>query len=217
MKNRLIVAFATLLAFCIALPASAIMIEFNPSPQSVSVGSTTTVDLVISELGNSTAPSLGTFDLAVGFDPSILSFNGATFGNQLDLFGLGSLQSMIPGIGTVNLFELSFDFADDLNTLQASSFLLATLSFYTLDSGSSLLSITVNALGDSVGDPLQADLVAGNIDVQSVSGIPEPASLPLIGIGMLGMISLVMRHRRKFRDIDHLVAEELSIKSGLLA
>lgn len=195
MKNRLITAIVTTLTLCTALPATAITIEFIPPSQSVSVGSTTTVDLVISGLVDNAAPSLGAFDLDVGFDPSVLNFSGAALGNQLDLFGLGTINGVISGIGTVNLFELSLESVADLDTLQAGSFLLATLSFDALASGSSALSITLNALGDSSGNPLDAEIVGGTIG--SVGAVPEPASLPLIGIGILSMIALVMRRRIK--------------------
>jgi hypothetical protein len=197
MKIRLITAIVTALTLCTAPAATAITIEFIPPSQSVSVGSTTTVDLVISGLVDNAAPSLGAFDLDVGFDPSILNFSGAALGNQLDLFGLGTINGVISGIGTVNLFELSLESVADLDTLQAGSFLLATLSFDALASGSSALSLSINALGDSLGDRLEAEVIEGTIRVGSVGAVPEPASLPLIGIGMLSMIALVMRRKRK--------------------
>lgn len=185
-----------ILAFCEVSPASALTLGFNPSIQSVSVGSTTTVDLVISGLGNGVAPSLGTFDLDIGFNPSTLGFSGATFGNQLDLFGLGDVQLVTPGVGTVNLFELSLELPLDLESLQADTFTLATLSFNALAIGSSPLSISVNALGDANGDPLPYALVSRSIDVNAndnPGSVPEPTTWLLLGLGALTMSCFIRR------------------------
>lgn len=192
MKIRWIAALGAVLALSATLPASAITIYFDPASQFVSVGSTTTVDVSIAGLTNGAAPSLGVFDLDIGFDPVLLDFQGAAFGDQLDLFGLGNSQGITPGVGTVNLYEFSFDAAADLDSFQAPSFVLATLSFNVLSTGNSPLSLLVNALGDSLGDPLAFDApIAGNIT--SVSAVPEPTSLALIGIGILGIIGFTTR------------------------
>ena len=167
--------------------ALAISIEFVPSSQSVAAGSPVDVAIRITGLGNLSAPSLGTFDLDVGFDPAILSFSSVSYGDpalgdQLDLLGLGSLTATTPGVGSVNLFELSLDLASDLDTLQAGDFTLATLTFDTASAGASALTITVNALGDALGDPLTASLGSGSINV------PEPALLLLLGAGLAGAL-----------------------------
>lgn len=72
--------------------AAPITISILPASQSVNLGSTTTVNLTIAGLGNHVAPSLGTFDLNIDFNPTILGFSTFVFGDpvlgdQLDLFG----------------------------------------------------------------------------------------------------------------------------------
>lgn len=190
MNIRTIAALGAVLTLGMSLPAaSAVMISFNPIAQFVDVGSVATVDLSISGLGDGAADSLSAFDLNVGFDPTILGFQGATFGDQLDLFGLGSLQAITPGVGTLNLFELSFDFADDLDLLQSPSFLLVSISFDVLSVGSSALSLSVVELADSLGDALTFEPTA-NASISAVAAVPAPASLALMGIGVLGMVRL---------------------------
>lgn len=167
-------------------PVSAISIGFNPINPNVNLGTPVGVALTISGLGDATAPSLGTFDLDVSFDPTILSLSGVTYGDpvlgdQLDLFGLGSLTATTPGAGSANLFELSFDFPDDLNNLQAGNFTLATLTFDTLALGTSPLNLSVNALGDAFGDPLVANIESGSVNV-----VPEPGTVLLLSSGLAG-------------------------------
>lgn len=202
MKTNLLAALGIAVALWTAMPASAITLGFTPSSQSINLGNTATVDLVISGLAAGAAPSLGAYDVDVGFDPAVLNFMGAIFGNQLDLFGLGSFQFVTTGAGLINLFELSFDSPAELDSLQADSFILATLSFDTLSAGNSLLSLSVNALSDANGDELQSvQIEPGSITSNRVVGtVPEPSSLPLMGIGLLALVTLVTK-RAKFAGL----------------
>ncbi|MEE9398524.1 MAG: hypothetical protein V3V31_16115 [Methylococcales bacterium] len=174
----------------------AISIGFNPVSQSVTTGDTIITDVVISDLGSGAAPSIGTYDLDITFDDSHLSFVSTSFGNQLDLFGLGSTASdILTGAGVLNLFELSFDLPADLDALQADSFSLATLTFDVLTTNSSALGIVVNALGDSLANPLTADVAAGNITSTDLTvTVPEPAVLLLL---LPGLIALGITARNK--------------------
>ena len=173
-------------AVCLLLTgqAQAILLEFDPPTNNVTLGASGDVDLVISGLGDGVAPSIGAFDLDVDFDPAIVELTGVVFGTELDLFGLGSIQGVSGGSGSVNIFELSFDSVSDLDALQPGAFILATLTFDTLAAGTSSLVISPELLGDSIGLPLSADTDTGSITVRSV---PEPTTLALLSLGLVGL------------------------------
>ena len=193
----------------VALPLHAITISLNPATQTVTAGSSLDVALVISGLGDGAAPSLGTFDVNVSFDQSILSFSTVAFGPFLgDPSLLESINSFddtsTPGI--VNLYALSLLEGDSttcifcippyLDDLQPASFTLATLTFSALSVGTSPLGITLNALGDANGGTLTADLVGGSVNVNADNNpgsVPEPAAWLLLGLGALIMCRYTRR------------------------
>jgi hypothetical protein len=179
---RWLILSLLLLLFC--TPAQALVIGFAPGSQSVPFGGVATVELTAGDLGGPTA--IGVWDVTVAFDPSILSFGSATFGSGLDIWGLGSIQSVTLGTGTLNLFELSLDLPEDLELYQPDSFTLATLTFDTLAAGTSPLTITAAIIGDAWGLPLDPTLGDGSITVVSTS-VPEPGTLLLLGTGLAGI------------------------------
>lgn len=198
-----ILFLSVLLASSNAFVCDAATISVNPTAQTQTVGSPTTISLLITGLGAGTAPSLGTFDIDIAFDPVLLSFVTATFGNQLDILGLGSLQITTPGTGTVNLFELSLDTVDDLNNLQAGSFTLAMLTFDTIAVGTSALNLTVNALGDADGQAISSILENGTLTIEDTAGnpIPEPSyALPIGSLLLLLLCAISSRRQASHRS-----------------
>jgi len=176
--------------------AHAISLGFSPSDQVAPVGSSVNVDLVISDLTNGGAPSLGVFDLDVLYDSAILNLTNVAFGDpnplvgdQLDLFGLGFNPTGVGAVaGGTNLFEISLDTIGDLNDFQLDSFTLARLTFDVLAIGTSPLDLANVILGAANGDPLSATVTPG-----SVTGIPEPGTITLFLMGGLALGFAVRR------------------------
>lgn len=174
-------------------------ISLTPSTQSIMLGNTVTVELGISRLGWLSPTSLSVFDINVTFDASILDFNSVVFGDpvwgdQLDLFGLGSFTNVFTGVGFINLFELSFDFASDLDSFQIGDFTLATITFDSLAAGFSALDIFVNDIGDAHGSALSATVSGANVEVIDNS-VSEPGVLFLFGLGV-AVLALVRRRKQ---------------------
>lgn len=198
MMNRRLLLSIVLATFLFLIPATsqALTIGFDPVSQVVPVGVPVDVDLVILGLGDGVAPSLGVFDVDVTYDSSMLDFVDYQLGPLLGDIGLGealdlSWGEIFPGL--INVYELSLldanstsgpaFFGPYLEEMQPSSFTLATLTFDTLAVGNSPLEITRYFLGDALaGAPLSADVVKG-----SISPVPEPATVLLIGTGLVGL------------------------------
>lgn len=185
-----------LLFLITAVEALATTIYVTPAGQTAGLNSPVSVDVNVSGLGSAIAPSVGTYDLDVAFDSTLLSFSSVIWGTGLDVLGLGDIQSAMPGVGTIELFELSLDSPSDLNSLQLPAFGLFTLNFSTLAVGTSSLTLNVVALGDADGVSLPADVSNGSVTVSSgsPSQVPEPnTALPLLLI--LGFRVLSLRRR----------------------
>lgn len=187
MFKRLAVGLLAGAVLAFGASAWAAVVTVVPAAQSVVVGAQAQVDIVVSDLGSGSPPSLGTYDIDVSFEPALLGLMGVVFGNGLDVNGLGSLQVVTAGAGTVNLFELSFDLPTELDSLQGATFTLATLTFESLAAGTSLIGLSINAFGDALGDPISFTTLSGSILSGSIA-VTEPSSALLLSIALLALV-----------------------------
>ena len=81
-KISTLLVILAMVTFLIPSGASAIMLGFEPISQDVPLGTPADVALTISGLGDLVPPSLGAFDVDIGFDSTVLAFVSAAFGDQ---------------------------------------------------------------------------------------------------------------------------------------
>lgn len=187
--------------------AEAITLSLDPVTQDAGVGSAVNVSLVVSGLTGGSAPSLGAFDIRIGFASGILGPPIAVFGDQLDLGGFGSVTTIDTSVpGAISIAEVSLDAPADLNTLQADTFTLATLTFLATGGGTSPLSLALNApLADAEGGPLSDILfVSGAVTVIGAA-VPEPTTAILLvcAVAGLGAMSTLATRRMRRRRRGH--------------
>ncbi len=182
---RVVALFTPLLALLLvyAPAARGTTIDLSEFEALASPGTAVEIAIRITGLGVSSAPSLGTFDLVVGFDPLHLAFSSVVYGDQLDIHlggGLfsGSLPITAPGAGSLGVAEISFASEAQLDALQTDAFTLATLIFDPIVAAptQTFFGLRANVVGDAAGDPLQ------------VTVIPEPSSLSLLAAALAALV-----------------------------
>ena len=189
LRNALLVL--SLLALS-APQAKAAAISIIPAGTSADVGDIVTIDIVASGLGApASAPSLGTYDLTLGFDPLVVSFVDVEWGSGLDVLGLGEHpETCYPAWMSWTSSNCRWTARRDLDLLQPSSFLLARLRFLAIGEGSSPLLLSANALSDAGGGDIPADTQDGRIRV------PEPLSGVLLLLGVASARVRAVRRRK---------------------
>ena len=179
---RKLTATATLLLCMSATLATPI--TFEPTDSTVELGDQVSVAVMIAPIGE----LIGTFDIAVNWDPAILTLAAVTFGTSLgdpDPFAFETLTGVVGGGGTALISEVSLLL--DLTGLQdGSAFDLFTLIFDTTAIGTSALTFGDLIIGDAFGLPLvnAPQPGSGVINVIERIAIPVPGTFALFGLGL---------------------------------
>ncbi len=183
--------FALALVFCAPFfLATAATIQFDPASYVSPIGMDVTMEVRISQI--LAGAQLGAFDLIFQFDSSALRFAGFVFGPFLgDPAQVEVINTLQPnGAGTIEATALSLLTMGELQLLQSSSFMLATLVLSPIGHQQSVVNVS-GLLSDGTGNPLGVTFQGATVQT-----IPEPCPGSLLALGLL-VIAGARRARMK--------------------
>lgn len=164
----LLLSAASSAAFCVTL-------SVVPQEAVVSAGASSSFDVRIDGLGDQQPPSLGAYQVEVGFDAAVIGVgeDDVVFGSQLG----DSTSRVTAESGTLTLIEVSFVDPRTLEVNQEGSFSLAEVRFTANELGVSPLELSEAVLSDAFGLPI-ADVAIESSGVE-VRAVDESPSEPL--------------------------------------
>lgn len=181
---------AFLVALWITAPASGASLALVPDHTTIAPGAVLEYELLVSDLG---PEIVSAFDLAVVYDPSVLTALGASFGGLLGDVDLGrALVSVDLGTpGSIAVSELSLLSDGQLQDLQPSSFAIATLTLEAAGPGTTSIDLVPS---DVTG--LDGQLLEPGLESASAVVVPETRRLAL-----LGAVLVVSAARSRIRTV----------------
>lgn len=173
------------------------MLSFDPTFQTVPLGSLASVDVVVSGLEQ--GQSLGAFDFTFFWDSTVLSLNSSSFSSALGS-DLNRIDVVVPAVGSVNAASVSFEDPATLLALQAGGpFSVFTAVFNTLSVGTTSLTFAPSPFVFSDGEGVDIAGVTGSdgrITVtDGVVTVPDAGSTMLMMF--VGLGPMWLRQRRQ--------------------
>jgi general secretion pathway protein D len=168
-------------AVLIPLRAEAAIVSVD-GPVSVTVGDTFSVGIAVTGAGN-----LFGFEFDLDFDPAVVRATGIVSGGFLPVF-MGILPPIVVESDVTGSNANYAEVAIGLFGTPVGDGILATIQFEALATGVSALTLNDVVLSAPLGGVIAVDsLVNGSVDVAGVIALPEPATVLVLAIGLLGL------------------------------
>lgn len=184
----------------VSLNSQATLLSVGLNQDSYQVGDVLIADFIISDIeedGSGLKKLLASFDYSLAWDDSIINYSSSSFGNKLNV-GIGSDQSILDIMtDSLNLSEVSHAWWDELLPVQSgvNQFVLASVNFNVISTGTSLLTLSDVVFGDDFGTSF-TDVSSKNASFTVNSAGPVDVPEPMTILLMLIALTVLARHRK---------------------